>query len=183
MGLLKLIFWYCIVTNNTFFLSKLCQFDIVYNLVKSELQDSGYYDEASFPSKDYIISHTKYAFWSMKGLDLPHYSYVYRYNMRIGETTAYYPTIMFLDKFLVTVDNKIAYSLPGYERQYWEDVKEYVKKSRFIFDKLDDVSRTTFPLWQKRIYLSQVKNALNSDNYDNLDDFQPVPLYAFIKID
>ena len=183
MILFKLIFWYCIVTNNTFFLNKLCQFDIVYNLVKYELQDSGYFDESNVPNKEYIISNTKYAFYNIKGMDLPHYSYVYKYGIRMNETTIYYPIIMFIDKFMVTVENKIIYSMPGYELQYWENVKTYLKKSRFIYDKLDDVSRTTFPLWQKRIFLSQVKTALNSDNYDDLDSFPAIPLHAFIKID
>lgn len=179
----KLIFWYCIVTNNTFFIDKLCNFDLIYNLVKMELQESGYYDQESYPSKNTIISCAKNAFYSIRGLELPHYSYVYLYDIRSGNSTPYYQAMMFIDKFSVTVENKIIYSCHGYEKEYWEDIREHMRISRFVCDKLDDVSRSTFPIWKKRIYLAQAKDMLQQNDYDNLANFEPIPLHAFMKID
>lgn len=179
MMLFKVLFWYFLLGNNFFYIDKLCQHEWFYKLVQYELLDSGFYDSSHLPSKELISTCAKNAFYNIKGLELPHYSFVYKYSKPLGENSHYYQNIKFIDKLLETCELKITYSIDNVEKFRWQKIKEYVTKSRSILDKLDDISRPVYPLWQKRIFLQQIKTILNDDNYDELDNFQILPLLYF----
>lgn len=183
MMFFKLLFWYCIFTNNAFYMQKLCYFDWFYELVKIELQDSGFYDADNYPSKDFVISCAKIAFCNIKDLELPHYSYVYKYYSPMGDTTTYYVQLVAIDKMLDTCEKKINYAINRLDKEDWQGIKNYLKFTRKIYDKLDDVSRPVIPLWQKRIYLANIKSMLDHEDYDHLDEIPCIPFYSLPKID
>lgn len=172
-----------LLTGNYYYIDKLCNYDFFYYLVKQELIDSGYYDDSNFPSKNLVASCAKNAFYNIKGLSLPHYSYVYRYSKPLGDSTYYYGMLKFMDAVVNNMENKIPCCLDHFDKKRMEHIIEYIKKTRYIYDKFDDISRPIYPVWQKRIYLSNIKEALGHNDYDNLDDFMPLPLYAFKLID
>jgi hypothetical protein len=148
-----------------------------------ELKDSGYYDETNVPSKNIITLCARNAFYNIRNLNLPHYSYVYKYSKPNGDTTGYYEMLKFMDEIISKMDERIPCCSDVLEKKRLEHIKYYVKKTRYIYDKFDDISRPVYPIWQKRLYLSNIKDALEADNYDELDNFMPLPLYAFKRID
>lgn len=179
MMLFKVLFWYFLLSNNFFYIDKLCQYEWFYQLVQNELLDSGFYDSTHMPSKELISSCVRNAFFNVKGLELPHYSYVYKYSKPLGENSHYFQTMKFIDKLLETCEIRITYPSDNVEKFRWQKIKEYITKSRAVLDKLDDISRPTYPLWQKRMLLQQIKQMLDDDNYDELDNFQVLPLFYF----
>lgn len=174
----KIFFWYCLLTNNFLYIDKLCQYDWFYYLVKEELKDSGYYDETNFPSKNFIALCTRSAFYNIRNLDLPHYSYVYKYSKPLGDSSFYYPTIVLIDKIICSFEKEMIWCCDHAEKIKLQIMIDYLKKARRIYDKFDDISRPIIPVWQKRVYLANIKDILGDDDYDFLDDFQPIPVYA-----
>lgn len=178
----KLFFWFCLLTNNSFYVKRLSQYDWFYYLVKKELKDCGFFDETNYPSKDFVVSSSIGALINVRDLDLPHYSYVYKYSIYVGENSPYYHNVLFIDQFSFHVENNLRFYGSGPIREYWQYMQDYIKISRYVYDKLDDVSRPYIPMWQKRIYLSNIKNRLGHDDYENLNCLPPVPHYLFPEI-
>lgn len=161
----------------------MCRFDWFYYLVKLELKDSGFYDETNYPNKEIIASCTRSAFYNIRGLELPHYSYVYKYSLPVNDSSFYYPMIKIMDKFVETSQIRFDNAIDPIDKKRWEIIRDYVRVTRNIYDKFDDISRNSVPMWQKRIYLANIKNILNEESYDYLDRFQSVPILYFQSID
>jgi hypothetical protein len=85
----------------------------------------------------------------------------------------------FIDKLLETCEARINYSIDQLEKTRWQAIKNYITKTRSLYDKFDDISRINVPMWRKRIILQEIKTCLGHDNYDYLDDFDVLPLIYF----